>query len=334
MDKYRIDSHKLMYHPQRVADWLDDRPIYPIHVEISLSNHCNHRCIFCCYDYKKYDFKFFESFKLYELLEEFKRLGVKSVMFAGDGEPLLHPEIYEIVKHAYHMALDVGIQTNGSVYFNPDMLKYLKWIKFSVDAAYSSTHRKLHRRNDFEDIVSNIKSYIKYKKRMKLNCTIGVQMLLLKDNLEEVDDFCNMFKDVDYIVLKPFSKHPEMLNEVNDIDEKDIAYLDDKYQYTDKIIVRYDTYKDIHTSCPYDECYGLNFICYIDAYGDVYPCNGFIGLRKYLYGNLYGSNSFEDIWMNRPVFKFNSKCRKGCRMDRLNRYLYRLKYPEEHDNFI
>jgi len=29
MDKYRIDSHKLMYHINRVNDWLKGKLIYP-----------------------------------------------------------------------------------------------------------------------------------------------------------------------------------------------------------------------------------------------------------------------------------------------------------------
>ena len=41
-DKYRIDSHKLIYHPKRVADWLkfhnqweEAKKIYPIYFEIT-----------------------------------------------------------------------------------------------------------------------------------------------------------------------------------------------------------------------------------------------------------------------------------------------------------
>ncbi len=34
-DTIRMDSHKLMYHPCRVSDWLQGKEIYPIEVEIS-----------------------------------------------------------------------------------------------------------------------------------------------------------------------------------------------------------------------------------------------------------------------------------------------------------
>ena len=53
-DKIRMDSHKLIYHPERVAAWQRGENIYPIELEIGLTNACNHRCVFCAVDYTGY----------------------------------------------------------------------------------------------------------------------------------------------------------------------------------------------------------------------------------------------------------------------------------------
>ena len=51
MDKYRIDSHKLIYHVDRVHAWQQGENVYPIYMEISPAGTCNHRCTFCALDY-------------------------------------------------------------------------------------------------------------------------------------------------------------------------------------------------------------------------------------------------------------------------------------------
>ena len=53
-DGLRIDHHKLLFHVDRVSDWLKGERIYPIYMEISPAGSCNHRCIFCGLDFMGY----------------------------------------------------------------------------------------------------------------------------------------------------------------------------------------------------------------------------------------------------------------------------------------
>ena len=53
-DQIRMDSHKLLYHPQRVTQWMNRKLIYPLEMEIGISGACNHRCVFCAVDYMEY----------------------------------------------------------------------------------------------------------------------------------------------------------------------------------------------------------------------------------------------------------------------------------------
>ena len=87
-DKYNIDGHKLHLHPERVSQWLNGETIAPLYIEISPSGTCNHRCIFCSMDFMGYKKRFLDSAVMYERLRECGKLGVRAVMFAGEGERL------------------------------------------------------------------------------------------------------------------------------------------------------------------------------------------------------------------------------------------------------
>lgn len=93
-NSYRIDRHKLMFHPQRVSEWLNAqndwekaKSIYPIYMEISPVGHCNHRCFLCkrlsWIPKREIPFE-----KLKTAISEMAKNKVKSLNFAGEGEPL------------------------------------------------------------------------------------------------------------------------------------------------------------------------------------------------------------------------------------------------------
>ncbi len=118
-DKFRIDSHKLLFHPKRVnewqeayGDWEKEKFIYPIYVEVSPYGGCNHRCTFCGVDYMGYKSIKIDVGVYAKTIADMGRLGVKSVMFAGEGEPFLHKDLPQMVALSKDSGVDVGITTN------------------------------------------------------------------------------------------------------------------------------------------------------------------------------------------------------------------------------
>jgi GTP 3',8-cyclase len=351
MSDLNIDNHKLMYHPQRVAEWLSKGDCFPVYVEIGLTDRCNHKCVFCALDWLAKDRTDFKTDVLLSGLSSMAECGVKSVMFAGEGEPLLHPDFIRIVRHAREQGLDISTTSNG-VLFTPAMAEEIladfTWIRFSVNGSDPESYSKIHNTNikDFDKVMANLAFMAELKKKKGLKTTIGVQMLLLPDNIPALESFAEKCRaiGVDNIQIKPYSHHPSSKNDfriktadVDEIGEKLMRLQTDDF----KVFFRAGTIRRIEEGIDYPECFGLPFFALVDVKGNVIPCNLYYGREEYNYGNL-SEKSFKDIWTGekrkgiiRKIHKNGvTDCRKGCRLDVINRYLDRLKNPEEHDNFI
>ena len=190
-------------------------------MEVSPASGCNHRCIFCALDYLEHK----PGFLNYESYLDFVKIasdkGVKSIMFGGEGEPLLHPKISEMVIATKNFGIDTAFTTNGTLLseaFLKKTLNYINWIKISLDAGKSSTHSKIHRTSerDFQNIIKNIECAVALRNQKKYSCSIGVQLLLLPQNYDEVLTLAKKMKKigVDYFVVKPYSQGLFSENEV------------------------------------------------------------------------------------------------------------------------
>ncbi len=355
MDDFRIDSHKLMYHVSRVNQWLNGENIYPIYIEISPSGKCNHRCYFCAFDYLEYKKPFINKDVLMEMLSEAARCGVKSVMYAGEGEPLLHKHIDQLILHAKRVGIDVAVTTNA-VFFNDELarqcLASLTWIRASLDAGTKETYAKIHHchPDDFDLVIENITNAVKLKRENAHTCSIGVQLLLLPENYGEITTLATLLKHigVDYLIIKPFSKHPMSYATIDkNFHYGDLLALDNQLQGFSsddfKIIFRVHAMEKLQNKeMPYKRCLGLPFFAYIDSIGNIYACSAFLGNDKFCYGNIY-DDSFSEIWegaQREQVLEMVAteldvtQCREICRLDEINRYLWELKNPAPHVNFI
>jgi GTP 3',8-cyclase len=340
--KINIDGHKLMWHQERVGEWKEKGDCFPIYVEIGPTNRCNHRCTFCALDYLEHGAVDINSEVLTKNLEDMAVHGVKSVMFAGEGESLLHKNISDFVRTAKTNGVDVSMTTNG-VPLTPrkaeKILPYLSWIRFSIDAGTKETYRQVHgtREEDFERVMANIEYATKLKKERKLEVTIGTQALLIKHNLGELVSLAERLKSigVDNLQIKPYSHHPLSKNDLS-VNPQEAEELRGKLEAVSgdgfKVIYRTKTIERINSGIDYPQCFGLPFFALIDSKGNVIPCNLSYNNPDFIYGNI-NKDLFSEIWqgkkrqevISRIQARGTGECRKGCRLDVINRYLHEVK---------
>ena len=365
-DKYGIEGHKLIYHPQRVAaileagdKWDKAKSIYPIYMEISPIGACNHRCTFCAVDYLGYNPVKLDFDIMKKRLPEMGNLGVKSIMYAGEGEPLLYKRISELVEITKQSGIDVSFTTNGTILpkdFLERALPHVSWIKASINAGTEETYHKIHqgKKGDFQKAIKNLKAMVDYKKEHNLKVVLGAQSMLLPENVDEMDELARVCRDeigLDYLIIKPYSQHKFSLTHKYDrIDYSKYAHYEETFTAMSsddfQVIFRGETMKKYieGNTDRYQKCHATPYLwAYIMADGRVFSCSAFLLDDRFDLGNIC-NNTFQEIWEG-PKRKNNfdfvkhdldiSECRLNCRMDKVNRYMENIKYQTiEHINFI
>lgn len=365
-DRFAIDSHKLIYHPKRVAqfldagdDWEKMKQVYPVYVEVSPVGACNHRCTFCAVDYIGYNPVRLELDVARRMLADMGRLGVKSVMFAGEGEPMLHKEIHKMVVAAAEAGIDTSFTTNATVVsdaFLAEALPHVSWIKVSLNAGTAETYARIHqtRAADFDKVCNNLRRLTAERNTRQLKCTLGAQILLLPENAAEIVSLAKLCRDdlgLDYLVVKPYSQHNFSITQTyRDVDYQPYLFLQtqlaelctDRFQvvFRDNTMHKHGNGQEER----YPRCLATPaFWAYVMATGAVYGCSAYLLDQRFDYGNV-NAQDFQSIWQGerrRESFRFVRHeldihaCRVNCRMDEVNRYLDRIVNARvDHVNFI
>jgi radical SAM protein with 4Fe4S-binding SPASM domain len=362
-DKYAIDSHKLIYHPTRVSKWYEAKDnieelkrVYPIYLEITPIGSCNHRCTFCSVDYIGYKSVKQDEKILGERIKEMAKLGVKSIMFAGEGEPTLYKPLPNILDICSEVGIDTSLTTNAVAMNESSIENYLKncsWIKVSINAGTKEAYADIHKtkESDFDKVIENLTLAAKIKEEKGYSCTLGAQMLLLPENKDTAVTLAKEMARIgmDYLVIKPYTQSLYGTSRVYegltyesmmDLEEELKRYETDSF----KVVFRANTMKKLEEKTqPYSKCYSTPYFWgYVMADGSVYSCSAFLGNDNFNLGNI-NTQSFQEIWEgkkreeNISYIKDKldiSDCRRNCRMDSINRYLWDLKHPNAHVNFI
>ena len=362
VEKYRLDGHKLLYHLDRVRAWQEGKRIAPVHIDMGLTKFCNMGCIYCIgVTQIMHKGVMIRPDALMRFINDCGRLGVRSLGFIGDGEPTLNPAMYDAIVEAKKRKIDVGVATNGLLLDMDrahEMLRDATFIRINLSAASPKSFLKIHqvKGENFEKLVEKIRALVKIKKENNYACTLGLQMVLIPENFDQIIALTQLGADlgVDYLQIKQCSdtEYKEIgvdykaYHEV----EADLKKAEQFNSETYKVKVKWnkiqitnetDIYKEGFRK--YDICYGTPFLGQISGDGKVYPCGPFFGKERFSMGDIH-EQSYYDIVKGDRYWKVHEDivnqvdvhcdCTVGCRQDYINKFLWDLKNPPQHVNFV
>lgn len=169
-------------------------------LRISLTQDCNLRCFYC---HREGEDQAIENTSLEldevkRLLETASELGVYKVKYSG-GEPLLHPEIENIVEYSSNLMDDVSLTTNGVLLgqkANTLSEAGLDRVNVSLDADNQQTYKKI----TDESKLYEVKRGIKRANEVGLY-PVKINMLLMKGlNDDSIEEMINLASETGSIL--------------------------------------------------------------------------------------------------------------------------------------
>lgn len=170
----------------------------PFIVQIFPVYACNFKCNFCIHSipHKQRGYvsdKVMMDFELYKkVIDDIAQFPqkIKMLRFAATGEPLLHPQIVEMIEYAKskNVSNSIEIVTNASLLTKglSDKLadSGLDWLRISIEGLSAKKYKEICSVNiDFEQLVENIRYFYENRKDTRIYIKI-IDCALLKD--EEV----------------------------------------------------------------------------------------------------------------------------------------------------
>jgi len=362
----RYSDLKIVDHPKKLESLRSGNITAPVYVRVKPTNRCNMDCWWCIYsqsyratgkdrkgiehasagmhkDISLADEMPFE--KLCEILDDFRVMGVRAVTYSGGGEPLIYPNIAEIMRRTLFFGIDLSVLTNGLALHGDvtSVLSFAKWVRVSMDytGPESMAQSRGIAQKAIDLILQNIKRFSEVKQPF---CDLGVNFIIhkLNCNSKSIAEFTRILKDhgVNNIRFSPVWV-PNLIEYHKPIEADALKAIELATALTDDNFTVHSSY-DIHAphykaERGYSRCYYCQVVPAIGADLNVYACHH----KAYDHTGLIGSiqdQRFKDMWFGEHARRFfetfnpTASCRHQCANDTKNMNIEHLR-NSPLDNF-
>jgi len=174
----------------------ESRNWLPNELYMQISRRCNLRCAMCGHEVWKSNSGFMEMDVFDRILDQAQANGIKTLhILSGQGEPMLHPHVFDMLEKAVGMGFSVGIVTNGTPLTQERCEKLgklgLAYIQFSFAGWDKESYEATYVGSKFERTLANLRTM--QDTTRGTNTNFMVKAVCTGDNWAEVRDRTRAF---------------------------------------------------------------------------------------------------------------------------------------------
>ncbi|MGE5655544.1 MAG: radical SAM protein [Actinomycetota bacterium] len=172
----------------------------PTYVQIEPVGQCNLRCQMCSIQFRKDGFPYgppafmkFETFT--RIIDQF--VGLQDLHLQGLGEPMMHPQFFEMIRYATERGIRVTTNSNLTLVNQKRAELFvtsgLKCLHVSLDGATAETYEKIRVGSNFEQVTNHLKWVLEWKQKLESSYPhLHLVMVVMQQNLHELPDLVKL----------------------------------------------------------------------------------------------------------------------------------------------
>ena len=202
---------------------LNARPFKPLYVKMKVFYGCNLKCEMCNH-WRETREPPVSADRLKEVLNELAELGTKKIHISG-GEPMLRPQVPDMIEHASALGIKVTMTTNGTLIDKVKAKRLveagLRGVNISIDSPIRKMHEKIRGvEGAFKVTIKAVELFNRFRHKGKL--TIRINTVVSRTNYQTLETLPDLAHELgaDGINLIPVDDH---CGEILSMRKKDIA---------------------------------------------------------------------------------------------------------------
>jgi MoaA/NifB/PqqE/SkfB family radical SAM enzyme len=350
-----IDAYsplKALRHLDVIQAVRESRPARPVHVQLIISDLCQHACSWCSYRDPNYTSsqlfyviddskkglrkdpndprknfnpnRMIPFDKVLEILDDCKEMGVEAIQLTGGGEPTVHPKFVEICNAIRERGMAYSVVSNGCLVPRKagmaEAFARASWVRISIDASHAASHAKQRSisESEFGHACAAVRLVRETADRLSTGCVIGVGFVVNRENWSEVYDAMVLAKELGAHNGRVSAQYSSEDEKLFDGFRDQCAELSKRAEeLTDDSFVVFNRFSarvgDLTLRQPdYDICGYSYFVVYIGGDQSVYRCCA-TSYNEHGYLGSIKEQRFKDMWMSAErVAKQDTFCARSC----------------------
>lgn len=290
-------------------------------IYLEVTTRCNFDCTTCIRNSWQDEIAHMDDSVFELLLKQFSDLpNLEVIHLGGFGEPMSHPQIFEIIRRIKALGMKVEMITNGSLLTEDAINKLIEigldTLFVSLDGPEEQIYNTIRKGADFVSVIDHIKALNRIKsERRSVTPRLGIEFVLMKSNVHKLGDMAKLISKLNasqFVVTNILPYNKEMKDEiVYDLEENASVFeksgLLSMRAKMPNMKLRTERY------CNFVESKALA----VTWAGEVAPCYALMhryqcyiyGREKQIYPKYYGNireASIKNIWMSKPFALFRA----------------------------